>query len=62
MKTFSIRTSSGGTERIEGDCFIVGTNGILEIITLSGHDRENTIGRVIAMYADKCWHSIKEVQ
>jgi hypothetical protein len=62
MKTFSIKTSSGGTERIEGDSFIVGTNGILEVITLSGHGRKSTICRVIAMYADKCWHSIKEVQ
>jgi hypothetical protein len=58
MKTFSIRTSSGGTERIEADGFLVASDGILTLTTV---DQQFVIATV-AMYADKCWQSIKEVK
>jgi hypothetical protein len=57
MKTFSIRTSSGGTERIEADGFMVASDGILTLTTVEEYTIET-----VAMYADKCWQSIKEVR
>jgi predicted component of type VI protein secretion system len=60
MKTYSIEKSNGGTERVDGDSFIVASAGILEVVTII--DAKTKTINVVAMYADKYWRSIKEVK
>ena len=62
MKTYSIEKSNGGTERVEGYGFVADSDGILKIFTLPKELHGSVARHVVAMYADKCWHSIKEIK
>jgi hypothetical protein len=62
MKTFNIRTSDGGIHNIVADGFMVSSDGSLEVVKFTEDDAHDTISRVVALYAQGFWQSIREAK